>query len=370
MPHSPTVYAITMKLLQESQLTALSHVRASAGRKKQSALEKTTYICEQAAVPMQQYSQALSAIQANAPIDVSFHPDRMGASGDTVVADLLAAGNYKSQFETGISNGGLSAYKGGNRDLWEQRLFGGAYQEAGVCVSHRPKYGALNLMNYWDGACPRFGSCYFRLKPAVASRCSFSYGDSSTNPDDIVVMDEFDAVLTALICDVADKHSALGANGLNVESFFEYLARTEFSSRAWNSPQPPGRCLDECIEVHIHGAIELAIDVEWLAVDSSFYPTQCGEQLVELSKRYQFPIHWNPAFELSTRRVPDDFRGPLMVPLAHRIAPDGLLNAAKIGCAAMALHENSDDWLEWGTTDETRQYLKQIWHVLVAYGRT
>ena len=57
-----------------------------------------------------------------------------------------------------------------------------------------------------------------------------------------------------------------------------------------------------------------------------------------------------------------------MVPLAARIAPDGLLTAAKIGRAVVDLREFPAAWAEWGTFEETLQYLKQIWHVLVAFG--
>jgi Protein of unknown function (DUF3626) len=41
---------------------------------------------------------------------------------------------YRSQFETGISNGGL----GGDRDAWERALFGGAYQAPGVRPASAP----------------------------------------------------------------------------------------------------------------------------------------------------------------------------------------------------------------------------------------
>ncbi len=57
-----------------------------------------------------------------------------------------------------------------------------------------------------------------------------------------------------------------------------------------------------------------------------------------------------------------------MKPLADRIAPDGLLNVAKIGQAVVALRMHPEDWIEWGTSEETLQYLKQIWHVLLTYG--
>lgn len=317
---------------------------------------------------MRQYSSALVAIQTDAPIDVSFHPDRPTGHGITVAANMLATGKYKNQFETGISNGGLTAFEGGSRDLWEKRLFGGAYQKPGVTAAERPKYGALNLMNYWDGACPRFGSCYFRLKSAVAQRCSFAYGDSSSNPNVTADVDHFDVVLSKLLSDVFYKHAALGSGVPDLARFLQYLADHGFSSQPDERSRTPGRSLDECIEVHIHGKLDLALDVDWLAVDQSFYSTECGNQLTELSQRFGFPIRWNPRFEIATDQVPDHFRGPVMVPLAARVAPDGILNAAMIGQAVVALRQHPEDWVEWGTYEETLQFLKQIWHVLVAYG--
>ncbi len=45
-------------------------------------------------------------------VTVNFHPDRLLA-GATVLAWLAREGVYRSQFETGISNGGLTAHPGG-----------------------------------------------------------------------------------------------------------------------------------------------------------------------------------------------------------------------------------------------------------------
>ena len=100
----------------------------------------------------------------------------------SVAEALFEQGIYKSQFETLLSNGSVSAYPGGERDLWEQRIFGGAYQLEGVTNDQRPKYGALNLMLHPDGPAPRFGSCYFLLSPKVSSRSTYTYLDSHQDP--------------------------------------------------------------------------------------------------------------------------------------------------------------------------------------------
>jgi len=52
-------------------------------------------------------------------LTVNFHPDRVARSGRSVAAGLLDEGRYRSQWVTGISNGGRSAVIGGERAGWE-----------------------------------------------------------------------------------------------------------------------------------------------------------------------------------------------------------------------------------------------------------
>lgn len=110
-----------------------------------------------------EYERLADRIAGGFPADVHFHPDRVVANGLTVVEALAASRVYENQFATGVSNGALSAHLGGRRRLWESRMFGAAYD--GHPEADRPKYGALNLFDTQDGACPRFGSCYLRLRP-------------------------------------------------------------------------------------------------------------------------------------------------------------------------------------------------------------
>jgi len=60
---------------------------------------------------------------------MSFHPDR-SAGGQPLLVRMAEDGVYHSQFVTGTSNGGLTAHPGGDRRLWESRIFGGAYDHA------------------------------------------------------------------------------------------------------------------------------------------------------------------------------------------------------------------------------------------------
>jgi hypothetical protein len=69
--------------------------------------------------------ELLAAVR-DAAVTLNFHPDRLLADGRRVDEALLEEGVYRSQFETRISGGGLTAYPGGDRDRWERDLFGGA----------------------------------------------------------------------------------------------------------------------------------------------------------------------------------------------------------------------------------------------------
>jgi len=61
-------------------------------------------------------------------VTLNFHPDRL-VSGVAMLEALARDGVYRSQFETGTSNGGLTAYEGGDRWSWESRIFGAAYDQ-------------------------------------------------------------------------------------------------------------------------------------------------------------------------------------------------------------------------------------------------
>ena len=61
-------------------------------------------------------------------VTLHFHPDRL-VNGTPVLELMAHDGVYRSQFETGMSNGGLTAYPGGDRWRWESRIFAAAYDD-------------------------------------------------------------------------------------------------------------------------------------------------------------------------------------------------------------------------------------------------
>jgi hypothetical protein len=147
--------------LTSAQHAALSHVETLVRRHERVSRRRIDQALDRARCATKTYDEVLDCVRVHARVVLHFHPDRLGNKPITVAEALLSEGIYRNQFETGRSRGSLSAFPGGPRDAGERRLFGGAYHEAGVSHSERPKYGALELVRYPDGPIPRFGSCYF-----------------------------------------------------------------------------------------------------------------------------------------------------------------------------------------------------------------
>jgi hypothetical protein len=288
-----------------------------------------------------------------------------------VAQGLLADGTYRSQFETGLSSGSRTAHPGGERDEWERVLFGGAYHAPGVSAAERPCYGALALIDHPDGPAPRFGSCYLVLRPQVLQRTTFTFAGSeqaqaAERVGDLAVLDSVMAALLDEITRGEGTHvpwppwhaPTLGVPGLSVAGLVAWLSRRADRPR----PSAPGRVLDSGIEAQVHGPILLGRDVVALVTDPAFDATPTGALLDALCQRHGLVRRRHGGFRLAASAVPADFRGPAMPELARRIAgPDGVLDAAVIGTAERSLPQHPDQ-------TETRQHLKQLWHVLVHHG--
>jgi len=141
--------------LASSQSSALAFVTERARSRAADARQQSAEILRMSDVSPARFEQAVSRLQDQARVALHFHPDRPGPGERSVAASLLADGIYRSQFETGISNGGLSAHLGGARHRWETQIFGAAYEKSGFTPAERPKYGALDLMLHPDGPSPR-----------------------------------------------------------------------------------------------------------------------------------------------------------------------------------------------------------------------
>lgn len=245
-------------------------------------------------------------------VTLNFHPDRV-LDGASVLECLARDGVYRSQFQTGTSNGGLTAHPGGDRWRWEQRIFGHAYDDAPA--AQRPKYGALNHRRRPMGGAPRFGSAHLRLRESVLDRSTFCFPDSTFEPTAMETAERFDLI------QLADGQ----VHGV----------------------------LDDYVEAHVHGTVRLDTDVEALVLDPCFRGTEVEDQ----ARMLGVPVEWHEGRRLTIEvldRHPD-FRGPRIVDVGRRIASAGVLDAGVIGGAALR-------------GDEDPQDLKKVWHCVAALG--
>jgi len=262
----------------------------------------------------------VTSMSRGGPIDPSwrvtlnFHPDRLTREGLPILDALARDGLYRSQFETGTSNGGLTAYRGGDRWSWESRIFGTAYDES--LAASRPKYGSLNFRDRPVGGSPRFGSAHLRLRPATLARTTFCYPDSVLEPTNFGVASAAMPLIELAEADNAD-------------------------------------ALDDYVEAQVHGTVRVNEDVEALVLDPCFRHTEVESAATRLG----CPVEWHGGFELTIAVLSQHpgYRGGQFVRLGLELAQDGLLNPRIIGAAVRT-----------GRYDQ--QDLKRVWHYVARFG--
>ncbi|WP_110205501.1 DUF3626 domain-containing protein [Nocardioides daejeonensis] len=243
-------------------------------------------------------------------VTLQFHPDWPHGTGK-VIESMVADRYYRSQFATGISNGGLTAFRGGDRWRWESRLFAGRYDDGPA--SERPVYGAWNRRADPYGGAIRFGSSYVRLRPEAINRSTFCFPDSVLEPVDVG-----DATLLPRLCRMA------------AESGFDDL--------------------DACVEAHVHGAVRFGADVEAIVLDPCFI----GMDVADAADRLGCRIEFHPGFRASPDDFDPEYRGAHIVELARLLGDD--LTPRIVGDAAR-------------TGAHPPQAIKQVWHCLARFGR-
>lgn len=245
-------------------------------------------------------------------VTVQFHPD-WPHQGRMVIEALVAEGVYRSQFVTGISNGGLTAHPGGDRWRWESRLFAGRYDARPA--EERPVYGAWNRRADPYGGAVRFGSAYLQLRPAVLERSTFCFPDSVFEPEHAGGVE-----MLPRLCALADRATALDH-------------------------------LDEAVEAQVHGPVIVAEDVEAIVLDPCFADSPVAEAAAALG----CPVRYHPGFEVVTAGLDPHYRSAEHVQLAQSLGP--VLTPDLIGAAARS-----------GQHD--LQALKRVWHYLARFGRS
>lgn len=248
------------------------------------------------------------------PVTLNFHPDAP-CQARLAIEALCDDGFYRSQFETGSSNGGLTAHPGGDRWMWESRMFGSAYDKADPAL--RPKYGALSHRKQPIGGSPRFGSSHLRLRPHVLARTTFCYPDSYFNPVDFGVRDRMRLV-------------ALAERNAGSVDF-----------------------LDNYIEAHVHGRLSLADDVDALVLDASYR----GTRVEAIAAAFPCAVEWHAGFRMPELRLGEcaGYRGQACADLAASLMTGGELAPREVGEA-----------LRRGVSDP--QSLKRVWHCVARFG--
>lgn len=224
---------------------------------------------------------------------------------------MARGGVYRSQFSTGVSNGGLTAFPGGQRWTWESRLFERRYDDAPA--DQRPVYGAWNRRASPHGAAARFGSSYVRLRAEVVERASFCFPDSVFEPEDVG-----DASELRRLCDLADE-AALDP-------------------------------LDDYVEAHVHGSVRFETDVEAVVLDSCYVDTD----VMAAAERLGCRIELHPGFRSPPDAFDPAYRGGDVVELARSLGDE--LTPRVLG-----------DALRRGQHEP--QAIKRVWHCLARFGR-
>jgi hypothetical protein len=111
--------------------------------------------------------------------------------------------------------------------------------------------------------------------------------------------------------------------------------------------------LDDYIEAHVHGPIDIATDVEALVLD----PCYLASAVEEAATRLGCPVEWHGGFAVTADAflANPGYRGPEFARLGASLARGGALTARLIGDASRA-----------GRHDE--QALKRVWHYVARFG--
>ena len=344
--HVPDRTRVNSWFTRERRVTVrrhgVSHQNVCVPTPAQDALAHVREISREAVVDVD--GGLLQRVRRRAVLTINFHPDRPARDGRTAAAALAEDGIYRTQFETGISAGGLDSVMNGARSRWERAMFGAAY--GGVGAADRPRYGGLDLAGYAAGACPRFGSCHLRLRPQLREHATYSYGDSFTEPTAVGTWDALEPVVAAAVA--ADMPEVHGRHA-GVER------------------------LDRYVEAQIHHRVDLRTDVEAVVADPSFRDSSVGADLERMAARFEVPLRWHEGYVLDADALDPEFRSELSPRLAQdvhaRLArPGQRLDAELIGRAVQAVVADPAQWSTHGDPVQTLQELKYLWHHLVDRG--
>lgn len=352
--------------MNSSNPTAIDYIETYVKNKYPNSKEWINRLCQQTAIDRPLLETLLNHIKTKASICFHFHPYRLNDKGENSITSLLEIGIYKNQFETKISNGSLSAYKGGDRDNWENNLFGQLFADEAFPLSHRPKYGALDLLRHSAGPSPRFGSCYFVLEPIFTQNATFTYLDSYRTPDERGTLQVFDVILAGMLEDCIKHGEALGEMSITPNQLVDRIIESLSTPYSRSILQAPEGNLDQYIEAQVHGEILLKNAVSFLIADIGYKHTPFATSLLELCEKYEIELDWHPGFELTVTEAIHNFRGTEMPAIATQLAVDDKINVAVLAATERVL---TKDFKDKKILNYKLQQLKYLWHTLVQFGK-
>jgi len=329
----------------------------------------------------------VAAVRAAAVVTVNFHAGRLLDDGRSVAQVLCEDGVYECRFPAPLPGERLSAHPGSDPDHWRtsMRVARGAGNGDGDRA--QPTHGGLDLLDQHNGACPRFGACHLRLRPAALERASVRFGARPPTAAD-------DQGLLPILADILDSVAAtgrlLGRAGVDVPAFVAAVLDRE---RPREGPLAPAmnRSLDDYVAAQVAGPVDLRTDVDALVIDPSYAGTRTGILLVSAARRHGVRTRWHPGAVLPVSEIPNAaprrdgeelavWQAFCAHGRARRLAEqvvrttdqrDGgpFLNAAVITSAATSAVRDPQRWESWGVPSEVLTALKYLWLLVVRYGR-
>ena len=345
---------------------AINYIEEYSKKRIASANNSIDHVIKMSNIKFDEIVRLKEAIKKKARIAIHFHPYRIVKDSKTVIESIIETGQYHNQFETKVSNGSLTAFKGGKRDVWENLLFGQIYKENEIPNSLRPKYGSLALISHSDGPSPRFGSCYFLTKPELSKYATFTYLDSYMNPKEKGTINFFEEILACLLSECFERDYAIGENQIRPNDLMRKIHQSLNQDYASISENPISKNLDHYIEAQIHTEISLMNDIDYLIVDAAYRHTEYENLFKKVCELNPIELIWNKGRELEIKDIPENFRGPEMPTIAKEIAVNDKINAYLLGLAEKKYKEKIE---EEKVRQGKNQQLKYLWHTLIKYGK-
>ena len=234
-------------------------------------------------------------------------------------------------------------------------------------MTQRPKYGALDLFRHADGPSPRFGSCYFVLKPALTQSATFTYLDSYKTPDERGTIKVFDVILMSLLRDCLENKEALGEANIEPKELVAKILENLSTPYTQTVLRKPKQNLDQYIEAQVHADILLKKDIAILVANTAYKNRPVETVIKKLCEKYQIELLWCQGLELTMEMAVANFRGTTIPNMVTQFTVNDSINVAVLAETEKQLNKDLKNKEELNTQ---LQQLKYLYHTLVQFGKT